>query len=352
MTRILGVATAVPPRAYTQKELLDLFGFRHPVTRRVFAAEHIARRHLILPEPPPDQADGTLPPESTADLVAKFGRGARELGLAAVADALADAGRRVDEVEAIVCVTSTGLLVPGLSALFARELGLPASCHRLDVVGMGCNAGLNGLAALDGWAHRRPARVGLLVCCEVNSAAYCPDDTADDGVVNSLFGDGAAALVVRADAPGEPPDGPRVLDFESHMIGEEWAAMRFEWHDERSRWHFRLSRDIPYVLGVHCLAPVRRLLDRHGLRRHDVDHWILHTGGGAVIDAVRYALGLTEHAVRHTRGVLHDVGNVSSGSFLFSYQRLRREKAAAPGDHGVMMTMGPGAQIETALLRW
>ena len=115
--------------------------------------------------------------------------------------------------------------------------------------------------------------------------------------------------------------------------------MRFDWHDERSRWHFRLSRDIPYLLGVHCAAPVRRLLDRHGLRRHDVDHWILHTGGGAVIDAVRYDAGLTEHAVRHTRAVLHDVGNVSSGSFLFSFQRLRREAAAAPGDHGVMMTM-------------
>jgi predicted naringenin-chalcone synthase len=203
MTRILGVGTAVPPRAYTQKELLDLFGFQHPVTRRVFAAEHIARRHLILPEPPPDRAGGTLPPESAADLVAKFGRGAREMGRSAVRDALADAGRGVGEVEAIVCVTSTGFMVPGLSALFARELGLPASCHRLDVVGMGCNAGLNGLAALDGWARRRPGAVGLLVCCEVNSAAYCPDDTADDGIVNSLFGDGTAALVVRADGPGE-----------------------------------------------------------------------------------------------------------------------------------------------------
>jgi len=351
MTRIVGVGTATPPRAYTQKELLDLFGLQHPVTRRLFEADHIGRRHLMLPEPETD--DGLLPPESAADLIEKFHHGARQMGRAAIEAALGDAGGRPGDVGCIVCVTSTGFMVPGLSALFAREFGLPAACHRLDVVGMGCNAGLNGLSALDGWARRHPGQLGLLVCCEVNSAIYCADDTLSDGIVNSLFADGTAALVVRADQPAvDEPGGPWILDFESHMIGEEWSAMRFDWHSELARWRFRLSRDIPYVLGVHCATPVRALLERNGLRRHDIDHWILHTGGGAVIDAVRFGLGLTEHHVRHTRSVLYDFGNVASGSFLFSYQRLQREGAASAGDHGVMMTMGPGAQIETALLRW
>jgi alkylresorcinol/alkylpyrone synthase/polyketide synthase Type III len=353
-TRIIGVGTATPPRAYTQKELLDLFGFQHPVTRRVFEAGHIAKRHLILPEPAADT--GTLPRESTPALIEKFRAGALQMGRDAIGRALAEADCRPRDVATIVCVTSTGFMVPGLSALFARELGLPTSCHRLDVVGMGCNAGLNALAALDGWALRHPGRPGILVCCEVNSAIYCAADTLTDGVVNSLFGDGTAALVACAgdsNATGGPgATGPRILDFESEMMPEEWRAMRFDWHDDSARWRFQLSRDIPYQLGVNCPAPVRRLLDRNGLRRHDVEHWILHTGGGAVIDAIRYALGLTEHDVRHTRGVLHDFGNVSSGSFLFSYERLRREGAAGAGDYGVMMTMGPGAQIETALLRW
>ena len=351
-TRILGVGTATPPHAYTQKELLDLLGFQHPVTRRVFEAGHIARRYLILPEP--ETGNGALPRESASALIEKFRQGALQMGQEAIQTALADASCRPDDIAAIVCVTSTGFMVPGLSSLFARALGLPTSCHRLDVVGMGCNAGLNGLVALDGWAHRHPGRAGLLVCCEVNSAIYCAEDTLADGIVNSLFGDGTAAVVVRAGESGADSGspGPRVLDFESHMMPEEWQAMRFDWHEELARWRFQLSRDIPYLLGVHCTAPVRRLLERNGLRRHDIDHWILHTGGGAVIDAVKYALGLTEYDVRHTRGVLHDFGNVASGSFLFSFQRLQRESAASVGDHGIMMTMGPGAQIETALLRW
>jgi len=59
---------------------------------------------------------------------------------------------------------------------------------------------------------------------------------------------------------------------------------------------------------------------------------------------------LLEHEVRHTRSVLHDYGNISSGSFLVSLERLLAEGVAARGDRGIMLTMGPGAQIEAALL--
>jgi 3,5-dihydroxyphenylacetyl-CoA synthase len=78
----------------------------------------------------------------------------------------------------------------------------------------------------------------------------------------------------------------------------------------------------------------------------------VHSGGKKVIDAVRVNLGLTRYDPRHTTGVLRDYGNLSSGSFLFSYQRLREEGVAAPGEYGVLMTMGPGSTIETALVRW
>jgi predicted naringenin-chalcone synthase len=283
----------------------------------------------------------------------RFHRGALELGGAAICGALRDLNVGAKDVDAIVCVTSTGFMVPGLSCLFIRELGLNAASWRIDVVGMGCNAGLNALAALDGWARRHPGRLGILLCCEINSAIYCNSDTPQDGIVNSLFADGAAAVVVRADEDDrDTRPGPKIIDFESHMIPEEWGAMRFDWHDELACWRFYLSRNIPYVLGVHCATPVDSLLRRNGIRRQEIDHWILHTGGGAVIDAIKHKLGLTEHDVRHTRSVLNEFGNLSSGSFLFSYERLLRERKVDLTGYGIMMAMGPGAQIETALLQW
>jgi len=174
------------------------------------------------------------------------------------------------------------------------------------------------------------------------------DDTVGTAVVNSLFGDGAAAAVIGT----APTSGPTVLGFESHTITEAIDAMRYDWDDADHKFRFFLDREIPYVIGAHAEAPVERLLSRFGLKRRHVAHWIVHSGGKKVVDAIQYNLGLTSHAVRHTTSVLRDLGNVSSASFLFSYERLLDEGTVRPGDYALMMTMGQGSTIETALLRF
>jgi len=170
-------------------------------------------------------------------------------------------------------------------------------------------------------------------------------------VVNSLFGDGAAAVSVVA---GDSPDaeGPRVLRFASRIIPEALGAMRYDWDDEHGKFSFFLDRDVPYVVGAHAELVIDDLLAGTGLRRSDIAHWVVHSGGKKVIDSVSINLGLTRHDVRHTTSVLRDYGNLSSGSFLFSYGRLLQEDVARPDEYGVLMTMGPGSTIETALLRF
>ena len=347
---IASVGSAFPGASYTQEQVGRLLGLEHRAVRRLLAAPHIAKRHLYLP--PPDPSTGRVPDETPSDLHRKFRRGALELGSRAITDALRAAALDPADIGYLVCVTSTGFLVPGLSSLFSRELGFDHRLVRADVVGMGCNAGLNGLNPLVQWVRNNPGRNALLVCCEINSAMYVLDESLRTGIVNSIFGDGAAAAVVTGSGQCGSTPIPGVLDFESFCLPEQWEAMRFDWNADAGKWSFYLDRDIPRVIGAHVRVPVTRLLARHGLRRSDIRHWVLHTGGGAVIDAVGAGLGLDEHDVRHTRSVLHDFGNISSGSFLVSLQRLLAEGRAADGDLGVLVTMGPGAQIETALFQF
>lgn len=217
---------------------------------------------------------------------------------------------------------------------------------------MGCHAGLNGLNPVAAWAMANPGKNALMVCCEVNSALYVYDDAIGTGVVNSLFGDGCAAALLRADVRDEPRFVPRVLGFYSHIIPETWRAMSYHWSEEQGKFFFNLDRDVPYVLGSHAHTPVAGLLEPFGLKRRHVQHWVVHSGGKKVIDAIKYTVGITAHDVRHTTAVLKAYGNLGSGSFLFSYQRLLAEGVVRKGDYGVMMTMGPGSTIETALLRW
>jgi polyketide synthase Type III len=278
------------------------------------------------------------------------------MGARAIDSSLNNAGAAIGDIGLLCCVTTTGFLTPGLSALLIREMGIPPQCSRVDVVGMGCNAGLNALGVTAAWSAAHPQQLAVLLCAEACSAAYVFDSTMRTAVVNSLFGDGAAALVLTGDDAGNSPfpatPGPRILSFASHIITDAVGAMRYDWDNSQGKFSFYLDPDIPYVVGAHAELVVNRLLAGTGLRRSDISHWLVHSGGKKVIDAVRVNLGLTRHDMRHTIGVLRDYGNLSSGSFLFSYERLLRERVAEPGDYGILMTMGPGSTIETALIQW
>lgn len=341
--RIAGVGTAVSGAAYTQQDLLRRYQISDPKIRSVFANSGIDRRYLCLPEPATGPED-----ESQSALLEKHRDHGLALGVGAVEACLKRIGRVSADIGHLCCVTSTGFLMPGFSALLSDRLCLPVGSRRLDVVGMGCNAALNALDAVAGWSLANPHQLAVLVCVEVASAAYVMDGTTGTAVVNSLFGDGAGALAVTTG----PSDGLEILGFASTLVPHSLAAMRYDWDDAQGKFSFSLHREVPYVIGAHCEAVVDRLLDVAGLRRSDITHWIIHSGGRKVIDSVRVNLRLSRHDVRHTRGVLRDFGNLSSGSAIFSFERLVEEDVAAPGDFGVLMTMGPGSSIETALVRW
>ncbi|MFD5111285.1 3,5-dihydroxyphenylacetyl-CoA synthase DpgA [Streptomyces sp. NPDC058391] len=351
---VVGFGTATPANSYTQREMLELFRIEDPRIRSVFLNSAIERRYLTLP---PELDDGTRKTETQGELLAKHKEQGIRTGAEALETALKRAGLALADVGYLCCVTTTGLLTPGFSAHLIRELGLPVSASRLDVVGMGCNAGLNGLNAVAAWSAANPGQAAVMVCAEVCSAAYVFDGTMRTSVVNSLFGDGAAAVAMVTDPSGPAQDedaapAGTLLKFASRIIPDAVAAMRYDWDDDQGKFSFFLDRDVPYVVGAHAEEVVDRLLAGTGLGRADIDHWLVHSGGKKVIDSVKVNLGLSPHAVRHTTGVLRDYGNLSSGSFLFSYERLMEEGRVRRGDYGVLMTMGPGSTIETALVQW
>jgi 3,5-dihydroxyphenylacetyl-CoA synthase len=347
ITRVAGVGTAVSATSYSQPELLEILDIEDPKIRSIFLNSAIDRRFLTLP---PEGSDGRRVSEPQGDLLDKHKKIAVDMGCRALEACLKSAGSTLSDLRHLCCVTSTGFLTPGLSALIIRELGIDPHCSRSDIVGMGCNAGLNALNVVAGWSAAHPGELGVVLCSEACSAAYALDGTMRTAVVNSLFGDGSAALAV-VSGDGRVP-GPRVLKFASYIITDAVDAMRYDWDRAQDRFSFFLDPRIPYVVGAHAEIVVNRLLSGTGLRRSDIDHWLVHSGGKKVIDAVVVNLGLSRHDVRHTTGVLRDYGNLSSGSFLFSYERLAEEGVTRPGDYGVLMTMGPGSTIEMALIQW
>ena len=338
-SRVVSVGTAVPPESFTQAEVLEWSGETNPKIHRLFRNSHIERRSLYL-----TNGDGEVrEQENNEALIAKHLEGVLDIGPRAIEAALTPLGLTPQDVDVLVCVTSTGMLTPGVTARLIDHMGMRSSIQRADLVGMGCNAAVNALQLTCGMARVKPDATAVLLCVEVCSAAYALDDSTATAVVNSLFGDGAAAVVIQADRGEGALHGsmPAILDFESmkYMVREDTLT-------------FYIDKESPHIIGTKVDEPVGRLLARSDLSVDDVDHWVIHSGGKKVIDAICNNLSLSEHDVRHTRDVLRGQGNVSSAAVLFALEQLQNEAVTKSGDIGVMIAMGPGMSIETALLRW
>lgn len=346
LARILTVATAVPPNSYSQEDLIKRMRITDPAIIRLFNSTQIKKRHLILPE------DEENLNESQEHLINKHLNGAVTIGKEAILNALKNVNLKISDIDFICVVSSTGFLLPALSAHLIKELHMRDDCQRVDIVGMGCNAGLNGLNTVRNWSQANPGKVALLLCVEICSAIYVNDNSLRAHVVNSLFGDGAAALIVKTDDDSTYDHCPRILDFSSLIITDAIDAMRYNWDANANKFSFYLHHNNPYIVGQYIKKPVSELLNKHKMQVPDIEHWIVHGGGRNVISSVKLNLGISTHDMRHTTSVLRDYGNVSSGSFLFSYQSLLNENVVKKDDYGVCITIGPGAQLETALLQW
>lgn len=342
--RLISISTSNPGRTYSQTEVCNMMGVVNSKIAGIYNNSHIKQRNLCFPE---QEEGGVLPEESSMDLWNKHRKYAIETGEIAIKGALGKAGLKPEDIDYIACVTSTGFMCPGLSAHFIKKVGFRQNIHRIDIVGMGCNAGLNGMQPVVNYCKQNPNGFGLLVCSEVCSAAYVRDETIGTAVVNSLFGDGSVAAIFGGNQKFREDRGAKIYDFESHIIPDHINAMRFDYNGEK--FAFSLDKQIPYVLGNNIEKPVRALLDRHNLKVRDIDHWVVHSGGRKVIDSIKYNLNISDHDVRHTEDVLEEFGNLSSGAFLFSHQRLIDEKIAQEGDNIFMITMGPGTTIECCI---
>ena len=331
-----------------------MFKITDPRMRAIYSAAHIQTRCLA------ELSDEQERCTTQGQLLAKHLRWAKKMAEKAVPSACEKAGVRLEQIEFLVVCTTTGFLAPGLSAHVAQHLGLSQHVQRVDIVGMGCHAGLNTMCTAAHWAEANPGAPALMLCIEVVSAGYMWDSAKPDmamALTNSLFGDGSAAAVLVCPTAQRPirstaaAPKPMLYGFESMLVPDTLNSLCYEWLDEYHKFSFTISPQVPYLMGLKIPIMVGRLLDKFRLKREDISHWVVHSGGKKVLDCVMYSLGLSKHAIRHSLSSLKVMGNMSSGSFLWAYDSLLKEEGCKPGDFGVFITMGPGAGIECALWR-
>jgi alkylresorcinol/alkylpyrone synthase len=336
------LATAVPSAAFTQPqcwEIVEKSGMRSRLKRRSMLIMHsilkgdhgILTRHFAMPG-----IDRVF--DLTSDeLNHGFRSEAPKLAGAALTQALAKAGIRADELDALLICTCTGYLCPGLTSYVAENLGIRQDAVLHDLVGLGCGAAIPMLRAASHLLAAQPDAKVACVAVEVCSAAFYLDD--DPGVIISacLFSDGAAATVWRS-TPG--PSGLRAFDFTSLHLPEERDKLRFEQREGKLR--NLLHRTVPELAA----GAVGRLWAARGER--PVARVVTHPGGRDVLEAL--APVVAPHSIDASVRTLRNYGNMSSPSVLFALEESLRDPAPRPRGDFWLVSFGAGFSAHSCRL--
>lgn len=341
---VLSLATSNPPLYVTQEQAFecydscfDLEPDERELYRRILLKGPIHGRYVAM-----DETREVLDTDQD-QLIERFERFGRKMAAEAGRQALADAHVPPHEIRTVVTNTCTGYLCPAMSSYLVEDLALADSVRVFDLMGMGCGGALpNWDCAANSLVAGGPA---LSVAFEVCTATLFMGPAPDLVVSNCIFGDGAAAAVLDRESSSYLL---RVLDFESGIFPRHREALRYRWQDGRLR--NVLSPRVP-IIGARTVHDVAtRLLERNAVRKDQVAHWAVHTGGTVVLDRVAEVFELEKAALQASYDVFREYGNMSSPSVLFALRRILDKADPQPGDLGVLLSFGAGFTAFAALV--
>jgi alkylresorcinol/alkylpyrone synthase len=349
MPKILALSTAIPShrldQSFARREMARLCQGQPHLERLipVFDRTGVDTRHLV------HEPEWYLETRSFEERNDEYAAKALELTQNAARACLARSGATADQIDHIYVVTTTGLTTPSLDALLAGCLGLRADVRRSPLFGLGCAGGAGALIrACDVLSARRTERA-LVVSVELGSLIFSRRaQTPTDLVGVSLFGDGAAAVLLGGD--DTPDEGIRIVGTRTHLFRDSRHLMGWRFTDDGMR--LVLSREIPSLVGSHVAPVVRDFVHDAGLSFAGITHHILHPGGPKVMATYRSAFGLSDEALSIARECMRTFGNLSSAAVLVMLSNLVASGVPRSGDTGLMLALGPGFAAEMLAIAW
>ena len=360
--RFDGLACAVPEHTMSQAEATQLAmdvvcqtEQQEKLTRVIYRRARVENRHTVVPhrialnwKEASQDVDAPVLTENlgptTRERMQFYIEHAANLAIDAAGKALTQSELETADVTHLVMVSCTGFHAPGVDIELINRLRLPKTTQRVNIGFMGCHGAINGMRTAQGFAALHPNANILLCAVELCSLHYRFIWEPERMMGNSLFADGAAAVVCMGTSVPSAAHWNLVATG-SCLLPDSTAEMTWELGDHG--FEMSLTAKVPDLIKEHLPGWIKVWLGEHGLKVSDIGSWAIHPGGPRILSAVEECLNLSNETTAVSHAILRDYGNMSSPTVLFILDRMREQQARGPC---VVLGFGPGLVAEAALL--
>lgn len=323
--RIIGTGSYLPPKVLTNADLEKLVDTSD---EWILTRTGIVERRIAPEE------------EATSDLA-----------LRAAQAALEAAGVDPADLDMILVATITpDMPFPSTACILQDRLG----ARRAGAVDLSaaCSGFIYGLGMADGLIRAGTARTVLLLGAETLTKVV----NWQDRNTCVLFGDGAGAVVLRAD------EGERgILSTHLYADGSKGSLLILPGCGSRhpvshaavdaglAKMQMNGGNEV-FKLAVRAMEDAAlTALKQHGLEVSDIDHLITHQANLRIISALGQRLGVPEHKVEVT---IRKYGNTSAASIPIALDEAVRAGRVKAGEIVLVCAFGGGLTWASSLIRW
>lgn len=278
--------------------------------------------------------------------LARDGETTSSMALVAARAALADAGLKPDDLDAIILATSTAdFIFPSVATMVQEGLGMTRG-FAFDMQAV-CAGFVFGLANANGMILSGQAQRVLVIGAETFSKLM---DWTDRGTC-VLFGDGAGALILEGQEGTGTSADRGILSIDLNSDGRHRDILHVDGGVSTGTiGHLRMQGREVFRHAVEKLAKTAETaLEKAGLTAADVDWIVPHQANLRIIKATAAKLGLGLDKVVLT---VQDHGNTSAASIPLALSVGKERGQIKKGDLIVTEAIGGGLAWGSVVLRW
>ena len=269
-----------------------------------------------------------------------------ELSEGALRKALARAELDPQDLDIIITVSCTGFMIPSVDAYLINRMRLRQNILRLPVTEMGCAAGVSGIIYAYEFLKANPGKKAAVIAVESPTSTFQHRDFSMTNMVSAaIFGDGAACTILG----NSDRLLPAILDTEMYHFYDEIDMMGFRLRNTGLQ--MVLDAHVPDKIEKHFDQILLPFLHRNKIEIADLQHFVFHPGGKKIVRITEEVLHAMGKHIDDTKAVLKEYGNMSSATVLYVLDRYLQKEMNA-GDHGLMLSFGPGFSAQRVLLKW